>query len=570
MAVFNPLVDPSSQAQIERQRQFALLLQQQSMQPTEGQMVSGHYVAPSFTNGLAKLLQGYTGRKLNEDSDVKQSALYQQQFANMQKIMNGEAPQLPNQTTPNTPVNAMQSGAASTPNDASNNNMGGVGPTTDNAQSMATALQTPTQPTQQASFPNQPSSNNFNMANLLRSSAITSMGGDAAGSAYWKQYEPTDATKMAMAAGLDPRQANIDAMSKANYIAPTRLGEGAYNDPKLGVQGLPTAAPAGSINVRNPQTGQWSTQGVQGGLEANSAAQAALVQGKNRQTLADPAMSPTDAQGRPMPTSIDATLHPQQVQQVQNNPNIVGNFNGNKEDILKQINRIHSPVERQQALQAFNSQLSQAQSTQSQPAQAQGVGLALGQKEGAVNAQTELTKKYGDLQAQNSQAQITTSYLQNIKQVAAKAAVGPMSDKIDMVNGLLSLVGSQKATDAVTANDLLDKYAGQIVSRLGTGGLGTDAARALLKEAYPGAHMNINSINEAVDNLVGANEMIKAKASLLSAHGNARDPINYQQKEQAFDQNADPRLWQYKQVAGTPQGKVMLQGIMKQDPQFFK
>ena len=168
---------------------------------------------------------------------------------------------------------------------------------------------------------------------------------------------------------------------------------------------------------------------------------------------------------------------------------------------------------------------------------------------GQTLAQDELSKKFATLQEQNSQAQITSSYLQNIKQEAKRAAVGPMSDKINFANGMLSLVGNERATDAVTANALLDKYANQITTRLGTGGLGTDAARSMLQSAYPNAHMPDGAIDSAADNLIGANDMVKAKTTLLSPHGHSRDPIAYQQKEMIFDQNADPRIWQLKNMS---------------------
>ena len=68
--------DQVEQQNIERQRKMADLLRQQSAEPMQnGSMVSGHYVAPSFTQGLAKLLQGYNAGKMGEDADAKQKAL---------------------------------------------------------------------------------------------------------------------------------------------------------------------------------------------------------------------------------------------------------------------------------------------------------------------------------------------------------------------------------------------------------------------------------------------------------------------------------------------------------------
>ena len=45
------------------------------MDSPQGNMVSGHYVAPSWTQHLATLLQGYAGGKANRDADERQKAL---------------------------------------------------------------------------------------------------------------------------------------------------------------------------------------------------------------------------------------------------------------------------------------------------------------------------------------------------------------------------------------------------------------------------------------------------------------------------------------------------------------
>jgi hypothetical protein len=281
---FNPLLDPATQAQIDRQRQYAQLLQQQSLTPNEGSMVSGHYVAPSWTQGLARMVQGYTAGKINKDTDAQQSAMWKNQMAMLSQMLS------PTQSPQAGPSDVMGAGAAASPNDASGNNTGGVGPTTGNAQTLDAMP-----PTQPSGFVNQ-GSNNFNIANLLKSNAISSLGGDAAGSAFWKQYEPTDATRMAMAAGLDPRMANADTLHKNTYIPPTRLGEGAYADSSGNVQGLPSAAQPGFINQRNQQ-GQWETVPVGGGLQAISQSTAAKTEAESAGKI----INVKDASGREVP-----------------------------------------------------------------------------------------------------------------------------------------------------------------------------------------------------------------------------------------------------------------------------
>lgn len=172
-------------------------------------------------------------------------------------------------------------------------------------------------------------------------------------------------------------------------------------------------------------------------------------------------------------------------------------------------------------------------------------GVVLGQD----NAQNEMGKRWQALVTQNQEAQNTKSYLDSIKGLATKAAVGPFTDKLQFTNAMLALVGNERATDATTANNLLDKYSSQIVTRLGgSGGLATDSARSILQSAYPNAHMTPEAIAEAADNLSGAQSMIQAKSGLLEQHANARNPEAYTKAELQFDKNADPRLWQLKNM----------------------
>jgi hypothetical protein len=193
------------------------------------------------------------------------------------------------------------------------------------------------------------------------------------------------------------------------------------------------------------------------------------------------------------------------------------------------------------------------------------LGATTAADKGAGNLQDELSKKWTDLSNQNVQSQSTISYLQSIKDLASKAAVGPMSDRLNFVNGLLSMAGpnaksiagSERAVDAVTANDLLNKYSNQITARLSANGMSTDSARSILQSAYPNAKMNQPAINEAADNLIGASQMTQAKARLLTPLANARNATEYNSTETKFDQAADPRIWQLQNMAPADQAKYV-------------
>lgn len=74
---------------IERRRQYAQLLQQQALQPTDaGEMVGNIYVRKSPLHALAKALQGYGGQKGMETADTQDKALagkYQSDMVNALK-----------------------------------------------------------------------------------------------------------------------------------------------------------------------------------------------------------------------------------------------------------------------------------------------------------------------------------------------------------------------------------------------------------------------------------------------------------------------------------------------------
>lgn len=60
--------------ELMRQRQMAQMLQQQGQAP-QGQMVSGRYVQPSWTQYLASGLANYRGQKMSAEADAKQKAM---------------------------------------------------------------------------------------------------------------------------------------------------------------------------------------------------------------------------------------------------------------------------------------------------------------------------------------------------------------------------------------------------------------------------------------------------------------------------------------------------------------
>jgi len=62
-------------ADLSRQRKLAEMLTLKAFEQPQGNMVSGHYVAPSFTQQLAPLISGIAGQSMNENLDKKQLKL---------------------------------------------------------------------------------------------------------------------------------------------------------------------------------------------------------------------------------------------------------------------------------------------------------------------------------------------------------------------------------------------------------------------------------------------------------------------------------------------------------------
>jgi hypothetical protein len=69
------LTDNPEALDISRQRKLADLLTGEMFNQPQGQMISGHYVAPSWTQQLAPLAKGIAGQAMNENLDKKQLAL---------------------------------------------------------------------------------------------------------------------------------------------------------------------------------------------------------------------------------------------------------------------------------------------------------------------------------------------------------------------------------------------------------------------------------------------------------------------------------------------------------------
>lgn len=525
------------QQSIERQRKIADLLQQQSMKPDEGQMVSGIYVPPSGLSQVAKLAQALSGAYQQRNLDEKAAGIVQKQ-GDMQRAAFGLSPASPaaSATAPaDQPASAALSQGAA---------VGSLGPTNENAGRLAQALQSQAPP----ASPQPEVRGTRTLPGMTNLQAFYESQNNPTGysNAYLKQFEPTEATRLAMAAGLDPKQANADTLNKNTYIAPINAREGStIIDPKT-MRPVFNAPNKEGIQYQFDQNGNSRATQVPGFESAVSNYEAAKVKGKNTQTLASPDFSPVAPDGRIAPTTVDSLVNPQQRSGLD----------------LSKLDPATAAYLQKKDPEAFARGVQSFQN--SAPNGPPLVGAPFGQKEGAVDAQKELSKKFSALTEQNQQAQTTNSYLDSIAALAKKAQSGPFSDRQAFINALLNQAGiSEKATDELSAKQLLDKYNNQITSRLGVGGNGTDAARAIIQAAYPNSKMTPQAIEEAVANIKGGNVLTNAKLALLLPHANERNPKAYNEKEAAFDQLATPHVFQY--ANANPQQRAAMKQKMMQN-----
>ncbi|GEM_PF-5513691 len=619
---------------IDRQRKIAEILQQDSLTPQQGQMISGHYVAPSAMQYISKLAQGLMGTNRQSALDKQQMGLAKNYDSNTWRIAQmlsgqsqSDAGTPTSQTPTQSPAPAQPSGIGQPLTSSQTTNAAppqaepppmqlGSGMFGLNSQSiantaaagdpvgkavLAASLSAPTSPsltdpntvwtqgtgrqgldlskltpaqqvalaksdpkafatgvadfqqtqpvadpaqspTQSAAPVAQPApvqrsagakSPFAGMSPILIQQILAQPGGMAKlaqiqADVYAKNTEDTPEMKnLAAAYGKNSPQyqQGLQAVAaKSGYIAPESVRPGAWALDPLTRKPFFNAPDQHGIQYTMPDANGNITAGTPKGFNAAKAGTAAAVQeGVNSVTPAAPGSSPYNI--------ADGTFKPRTVKQI-------------------------------------------VEQADGQGSQAQGlgmpVGLAAGADTAANNKLNVMKDNFTTLSNQNSNAQTTISRLQTIKDLGAKAITGGENERRDYLNTLLSLAGMPSATDAKTASDLIDKNASQISTSLGMGPQGSDALRAMLGAAYPNRHMTQAAMSQAVDALAPSLQMTQAKTALLTPHFNANDPVSYQVKQQIFDTNADPKLWQYKNLGpGTPQGKAFLQAAQKMDPAFI-
>ena len=235
-AMLGPDITRQQYELAQNQRYADILMQQALQEQPQGQMVSGHYVAPSPVQGIAQLLKAYIGRKATDlipEQQSKLAAAQMQQVQNMFGVGGGT-------TAPQARDMALAGGAM----------QGDVGPTNTNAARM-TGVQTGTGSAMP--IPAGMDARTAMMQYMINPQAYAT--------ALATHSAPAEIQKIAAASGFAPGSPQYQAimqgnLAKQNYISPTVVSEGGSLVP-AGANRPTFIAPKGGIQI-NPTTGQSS------------------------------------------------------------------------------------------------------------------------------------------------------------------------------------------------------------------------------------------------------------------------------------------------------------------------
>jgi len=578
----------------QRQQQLAQALMQQGMAPIDydprGRI--------SWAQGLAKMLQTGLGAWTGSNAiDSTAQAMSDANQAIASRFPSGSPSSPQGDTsapspTPSTAQMALALGAQ----------QGSVGPTNTNASLMdqisapqptsnsppTTRAGNPTgmappltsgptySPPAAAPAPSSASGSSLVMPGMTPQQSIAAYMADPAG--YMTELTKrsdnrTDFTKTLVSAGIDPastqgQQLIADNLRKQNWITPPSIRPGGgIMDPRTGaITTMPGAAPAGFQYVQRPD-GSWAAVPVQGGTDAITASAAAGEAGKAPFNLIDTFNPMTGAPTKnyagnvlPLPAipgaqSAVATGSPQAAGAPQFD---IGGSPQQRAAIFADIARKAPDAATRSAALAQLQQIQGGGGFASTPQpvadpRTNGVqtGPGLGQSQGAVNAQDELSKSWAQQQQAHAAAQTNISLLQSVKGLADRAITGYEPDRRMLLAQLGAYVGLPGQIDAATSTDLMNKYSAQLIGSLSQKGMNTDAAREIVQAGTPNSHMQPQAIKDAVDGLIARAQMTQARTGALQPYALNRDPAGFQSTASRFDAIADPRLWQMRNM--TPQ-----------------
>jgi hypothetical protein len=383
------------QLQTERQQRIADMLTQEGAAPINYDKAG----AISWTQGLAKMLQAYSGRTQADEAIKTQAALNTQAARG-----------------------AMASFGMGEPSQPSGQALG--------------AAMSPDSAPQAAQPSNAPPLNPYGAPPLV---AYMASQGDPAAKAqldhFLKEKQTPDSIKLNKWAGITPAQEN--AKNTTLMVKPNNslVGLGADGKPSLNF-----VAPdvEGNLQSSVGPNGQITASGIPGVVPARAALESGLAGAKANQAIG----MVTDATGAQVPTRMGVAADAGQAQLGLTNRGNV-NLSPDMQAAIRadaSANGIDSPQVNINANAANGARPGQTVGMEKPR-----LGVDPTIQTARTNQQTAMADKWKPLNEAASNAQTINSRLDTIKDLSTKASTGQMADKIQFANSLLALAGSERA-----------------------------------------------------------------------------------------------------------------------------
>lgn len=169
--------------------------------------------------------------------------------------------------------------------------------------------------------------------------------------------------------------------------------------------------------------------------------------------------------------------------------------------------------------------------------------------EAQTNAAQEMSSHFSALNDSAKSLPLVNSLTHTIEGLAPSAFTGIGGDKRQYMAGLARSLNVNLTGDSQTDTNLLNKAMSQLNM---SSPAATDAARTLVEAGQPNSKMDPDAIKEAAGTVASQVKMNVAERDFLNStrfkNGGSGDSQIYQQGRQWFENNADPRIWQYEQL----------------------
>jgi hypothetical protein len=562
--------DPNIQAQaalIAQRQAMAQALLQQGMTPldTSNRAIGGVAYHVSPLEGLAKMLQTYSGREGIQSAVQDQANLAAQAYgALLQKYQpSGSA-----QYTPEQVSQAEGQGMAAD----------GYGPPDPKRVAAALMGQEPQRPPMN---PNNP----MNIPAQILAAHDAGMIGDKQFEALTSAYAPTDASKAAVQGGGNPVVANQQAFAKSMsdpkiwamqqagltpqqiYAAtageaekgaalPVKPGEPLYMFNGSGAPSLKAVAPNAGENMQFQvgPGGSVSATGVPGAVRSRAGMEGGMTAARTGESLT----SVTLPGGRVVPVrgnqvGSSGTLKP--------DADTTAIYQGELQASQERLAKLNSDPRATPDMKARAQQdVNDVQKEMKR------LGIPLGQSTQDKITQEAGAKVLADLPMQLQQSKQTVAGLENAyKTIEALDKAGPGVSRTVNALAILNNLGIPVAKGDVNGFQTLKKYLENSASTAAAsnGFTGSDARFEQFKAGQPNADtMNPDALKGAIRYVLSQNDAAIARAQFIQqqVQANPGDPNAAQKAQTQWSQTFNPRIFEFSRA--TPQERAEMKSKM--------